>query len=197
MSAEERTAIVKGSPACAGMDRGPAGESRIHLGLPRVRGDGPIAASIISSLIDIGIQMLIMQVITQTTNKVAALAVIGAKAAENYASMFASVVMALPFPANLIAPAVAAASTAKLIAGSLGLVALAEGGITTGPTLAMVGDNPGGREAIIPLNRLSDIFGDRGSAGTPVVIALDGRKVAEAIVPYIPAGVRRRIGGRI
>ncbi|HWI43270.1 MAG TPA: hypothetical protein VNS81_06590 [Nocardioides sp.] len=30
---------------------------------------------------------------------------------------------------------------------------LARGGITTGPTLAMVGDNPGGREAVIPLDR--------------------------------------------
>lgn len=30
---------------------------------------------------------------------------------------------------------------------------LAAGGITTGPMLAMVGDNPGGREAIIPLDR--------------------------------------------
>lgn len=30
---------------------------------------------------------------------------------------------------------------------------LARGGITTGPTLALVGDNPGGREAVIPLDR--------------------------------------------
>lgn len=30
---------------------------------------------------------------------------------------------------------------------------LAGGGITTGPTLALVGDNPGGREAVIPLDR--------------------------------------------
>lgn len=29
---------------------------------------------------------------------------------------------------------------------------LAKGGITTGPTLAMIGDNPGGREAVIPLS---------------------------------------------
>ena len=36
------------------------------------------------------------------------------------------------------------------IAGSL--PSFAEGGIVTGPTLAMIGDNPGGREAVIPLN---------------------------------------------
>jgi phage-related protein len=34
---------------------------------------------------------------------------------------------------------------------NLGPLRLAKGGITTGPTLAIVGDNPGGREAIIPL----------------------------------------------
>jgi len=37
-------------------------------------------------------------------------------------------------------------------------VSLAQGGITTGPTLAIVGDNPSGREAIIPLP-------DRGGVG--------------------------------
>ncbi|HEY0889650.1 MAG TPA: hypothetical protein VGE38_08580 [Nocardioides sp.] len=36
---------------------------------------------------------------------------------------------------------------------------LAQGGITTGPTLAMIGDNPGGREAVIPLDRY-DLSGD-------------------------------------
>ena len=30
---------------------------------------------------------------------------------------------------------------------------LAQGGITTGPTLAVIGDNPGGREAVIPLDK--------------------------------------------
>lgn len=35
---------------------------------------------------------------------------------------------------------------------SVSIPRLATGGITTGPTLAMVGDNPGGREAILPLD---------------------------------------------
>lgn len=38
---------------------------------------------------------------------------------------------------------------------------LAQGGITTGPTLAMIGDNPGGREAVIPLDKY-DPFGSKG-----------------------------------
>lgn len=32
---------------------------------------------------------------------------------------------------------------------------LAGGGITTGPTLALIGDNPGGREAVIPLDKFA------------------------------------------
>lgn len=37
--------------------------------------------------------------------------------------------------------------------GTPNIPRLAQGGITTGPTLAVVGDNPGGREAVIPLDR--------------------------------------------
>lgn len=37
--------------------------------------------------------------------------------------------------------------------GTPNIPRLARGGITTGPTLALVGDNPGGREAVIPLDR--------------------------------------------
>jgi TP901 family phage tail tape measure protein len=37
------------------------------------------------------------------------------------------------------------------------LVSLAQGGITSGPTMAILGDNPGGREAIVPLPRQGGI----------------------------------------
>jgi hypothetical protein len=42
----------------------------------------------------------------------------------------------------------------------------AEGGITSGPTLAMVGDNPSGKEAIIPLEKMGQIFGGMQGGGT-------------------------------
>lgn len=35
---------------------------------------------------------------------------------------------------------------------------LAQGGITNGPTLAMIGDNPGGREVVSPLDDLTDMI---------------------------------------
>ncbi|WP_219350322.1 hypothetical protein, partial [Campylobacter sp. 1] len=36
---------------------------------------------------------------------------------------------------------------------------LAKGGITNGPTMAMIGDNPGGQEVVSPLSDLKDMIG--------------------------------------
>lgn len=63
---------------------------------------------------------------------------------------------------------VAGVAASALFSGILGKVkipALATGGITTGPQLAMVGDNPGGKEAIIPLNRLPSLLSQMGGGG--------------------------------
>jgi len=46
----------------------------------------------------------------------------------------------------------------------------AEGGIVTGPTLAMVGDNRSGTEAIIPLEKFGQVFGESNSSSQPVVL---------------------------
>ena len=73
---------------------------------------------------------------------------------------------------------------------------LAQGGITTGPTLAVVGDNPGGREAIIPLDKY-DIGGSRTYNITVVApvgasSADIGRDLIRHIDAYERAGGRRR-----
>lgn len=65
---------------------------------------------------------------------------------------------------------------------------LAEGGITNGPTLAMVGDNPGGREAIIPLDRA-------GGLGSTINLYLsDGTPLAQWLWNEMDAKVRQRGG---
>jgi len=66
---------------------------------------------------------------------------------------------------------------------------VAMGGITTGPTLAVVGDNPGGREAIIPLPR-------GGGLGGPVVLEIrsGGSKMDDLLVEIIRRSVRVRGG---
>lgn len=65
------------------------------------------------------------------------------------------------------APAMLGIAATNALAYALASIpALAEGGITTGPTLAMIGDNPGGREAVIPLDKY-DLFNEGTSAATP------------------------------
>lgn len=79
--------------------------------------------------------------------------------------------------------------------------ALAKGGITNGPTLAMIGDNPGGREVVSPLDDLQNIIASAvGSAmlnvlqfnqgqnkgdSTEVVIQVDSVKFARVILPAL------------
>ena len=42
----------------------------------------------------------------------------------------------------------------------LNIPGFAEGGIVTGPTLAMIGEKPGSRgEAVIPLEKMDQVFG--------------------------------------
>lgn len=58
--------------------------------------------------------------------------------------------------------------------GTPNIPRLARGGITTGPTLAMVGDNPGGREAVIPLDRYDLGGGAMLEVLGKILLALEG-----------------------
>lgn len=74
----------------------------------------------------------------------------------------------------------------NFMTSGLSVPALAEGGITTGPTLALIGDNPGGREAVIPLNR-GGMFGNtytiEVNAGVGNAVEI-GREIVTAIKKY-------------
>ena len=65
---------------------------------------------------------------------------------------------------------------------------LGSGGILTQPRLAVVGDVP---EAVIPLDRLSQIAGAGSGSDVPVVLMLDGRELARAFIPMLPGELRR------
>lgn len=71
--------------------------------------------------------------------------------------------------------------------------AMADGGVVTGPTHALVGE--AGPEAVIPLNnpgatsRLENMFGG-GGGNQEIYIMLDGRTIAEAVVENFPAVLR-------
>lgn len=77
---------------------------------------------------------------------------------------------------------------------------LARGGITSGPTLALIGDNAGGQEVVAPLDRLQGMMANtvaqtiatvmsmqnkKGNAQGDVVLKLDGRQFARIIKPYM------------
>lgn len=102
------------------------------------------------------------------------------KVAKAYAvqGIFAAVSKALqsvPFPFNLIAAGVAAGAAGALLNGLANKIQapkLAKGGLAYGPTLAMVGDNPGAAsdpEVISPLSKLQSIMGSAGQ-----MISLNG-----------------------
>jgi phage-related protein len=83
---------------------------------------------------------------------------------------------------------------------------LAKGGITNGPTLAMIGDNPGGKEVVSPLDKLQDMiasaFGSAMMASnqfnsnnsnnkSDAIMQLDGTTFARLIRPYIQSELAR------
>jgi len=72
-------------------------------------------------------------------------------------------------PAVAIAGGVALIALSKMVKNKLETPALAEGGLATGPTMAMVGDNRNARidpEVIAPLSKLKSMMGDMGVGGT-------------------------------
>ncbi|NEY99239.1 phage tail protein [Heyndrickxia shackletonii] len=88
---------------------------------------------------------------------------------------------------------------------------LAKGGITNGPMMAVIGDNPGGKEVVSPLGELKDMIAS--SVGTAfmsamqfsnnnsnnkgdVIIQLDGKTLARVLNPYL-LKEENRIGNSI
>lgn len=80
------------------------------------------------------------------------------------------------------------AATAGLGSMAVAGVGLAEGGLVTAPTLALVGES--GDEAVVPLERIRELFGERGV--THINISLDDRVIAQAVVPWIPGIVHAK-----
>lgn len=58
---------------------------------------------------------------------------------------------------------------------SLGVPAFAQGGLVTGPMLAMVGDNPSGKEAIIPFERMGEFMKMMGGGQSTQQVVVTGR----------------------
>ena len=153
-----------------------------------------LGASIIQTLIDIGIQMLLSMIFQSTIAKTGAMATIGAEAAKTAAMVFSATVAAGGLVGLALAPFAAAGAAALLTATAVPFLAFAEGGLVKGPTLGLVGE--AGPELIVPLDRLGDM--NLGGAGGNVVtvIEMDGRAIAEVVMRN-ESGVRRaKLGNR-
>lgn len=95
-----------------------------------------------------------------------AIKTIAAKKAEAIASQIANVMKAVPFPINIALVAGAIAAVSRLFSA----IKLAEGGIVTRPTLAVVGE--AGPEAVIPLNRYP-AFAMAGAGGPNINLSVN------------------------
>ena len=93
--------------------------------------------------------------------------------------------------APVVLPALIGAMTG-LIRGALSTIpALAQGGLATGPTLAMVGDNASGKEAIIPFERMGE-FMKMAGGGQSQQVFVTGRISGKDIVLSNQRGSRDR-----
>jgi hypothetical protein len=83
----------------------------------------------------------------------------------------------------------AAAGAVQIAAIKSQPIPLQQGGITQGPTQATIGDNPSGTEAVIPLERFDEVFGEQRQSMNITIQALDGASVERVfqtkIIPLI------------
>jgi hypothetical protein len=93
----------------------------------------------------------------------------------------------MPFPLNMIAGATAGAAAGVLFNSLINKIRapkLAKGGLAYGPTMAMVGDNPGANvdpEVISPLSKLKDMIGGNVTVNLAGKFKLDGRDLWLAV----------------
>ena len=92
----------------------------------------------------------------------------------------------------IIGPILAIAAMGAMIATVMGLqgkLKLASGGITQGPTNALIGEK--GQEAVIPLDRLDSMLGNREQT---IIMNLDGRTLARTVIKNSPREIRLSTG---
>lgn len=106
----------------------------------------------------------------------AAAKVVRAWIQQGVAAAVAKALSGLPFPANLAAGAIAGVAASALFnkaIKSIGIPALAQGGIAKKPTLALIGEYSGANknpEIVAPENTIREIFRTEG-AGLPYVVS--------------------------
>jgi hypothetical protein len=77
--------------------------------------------------------------------------------------------------AAIVLPALITAGMGLIKSVFSNLVGLATGGLTTGPMLAMIGDNPSGKEAVIPFERMGEFLHMAGVGAGGGNVTVTGR----------------------
>ena len=155
-----------------------------------------LGKTIISSLAKIAIQRLAAAVSGVAVNQALTASEVATGGTRTFAGQFAATSSA-PFPINLTAPAVAASALGQYsagvsAAGGGGAAFFAEGGIVTGPTLAVIGEGSE-NEAVLPLSRLDSLINT--SAGNQVIqIFMDEEMIAEASARGMPDVLSVQVG---
>lgn len=101
--------------------------------------------------------------------------------------------------------ALAAPAAIPYIGATLGglasIPALAKGGITNGPTMALIGDNPGGKEVVSPLDGLLDMIveavsttNNQSGGDTTIIVKIGEDTITEKVVSNINR--QSRISGK-
>lgn len=70
--------------------------------------------------------------------------------------------------------------------------ALAQGGITTGPTLALIGDNPSGKEAVIPFERMGEFLSMAGASQQQSIVVTGRISGSDIVLSNERAGRDRK-----
>lgn len=87
------------------------------------------------------------------------------------------------------------------LGGLASIPALAKGGITSGPTMALIGDNPGGKEVVSPLDGLLDMIttavsntNNNSGGDTTIIVKIGEDTITEKVVSNINR--QNRINGK-
>lgn len=135
---------------------------------------GTAMSGVFASVAQAGINMIVQILFQWVAAKITEI-VTGAVAAHS----------SIPFVGIAIGLAAAAAGIAgaRALASKEGGHAFAEGGLVTGPVMGLLGE--AGSEVVLPLRpKLLERLGIGGGAGRAVQLVVDGRVLAEALLPH-------------
>lgn len=144
-----------------------------------------VIKSVISSLIQMAVQKMVFGQAVQEANSTEAASTVSADAAQTFSGAFASVITALPYPANIAAaPGVAAASMAAMLAGTVGA---AGSGAATGAGIGFVGQADDG---LTTVPRRGTFMLDQGER----VVSASTNKDLKEMIDIVKDG---RMGGMV